>query len=450
MTSFLHDLRRLYVSRFRLTLRFVAVLILSLCPLALVHAADPADDTTEEETAAPAQPAEKPAAPAKKKIVEKSPVVFSMPTKIMHKALVQDLVRVGERLFLAGERGHIGWSDDNGKTWTQAKVPTLQDINSLFFVTQELGWAVGHDGNIFNTTDGGKTWAMQLDGLAYNLIRAKQKADKYKASFEAKQAELEQAEADLEAAQEAKKKNQAQIEKLEASIEELQEVVDELDFQVRDAMKILEDENAPWPLMDVWFADMNNGFAVGAFNAFLATSDGGKTWNDISDRIENPDGLHLNVIAGDSNTILVGGEGGQLFRSRDAGATWQKLESPDDGSFYAFALIHAESGAPEIWTAGLEGMVFHSTNGGDDWEPVEHGAANNLNGLWVDSATGLILIVGNDGAVVRSTDGGKTFESHRRIDQSTMSSVAVAPNGDYVYAGSTGISIVKAAEFQLH
>lgn len=445
MTAFLHDLRRLSISYSGPSLRFIAALAVSLCSLAVVHAADDEVDAGEEEQAASTQAAEKPAAAAKKKLVEKSPAVFSMPTKIMHKALVQDLVRVGERLFLAGERGHIGWSDDSGKTWTQAKVPTIQDINALFFVTQELGWAVGHDGNIFNTIDGGKTWAMQLDGLAYNLIRAKEHAATHAAALEQKQAELEKAEADLEAAQAANKK--ALVEKLEASIEELAEAVDELEFRVRDARKIYEEENAPWPLMDVWFADMNNGFAVGAFNAFLATTDGGKTWNDISDRIENPDGLHLNVITGDSSMILVGGEGGQLFRSRDAGATWQKLESPDDGSFYAFALIHAETGAPEIWTAGLEGMVFHSTNGGDDWEPVDHGAANNLNGLWVDPASQLILIVGNDGAVVRSTDGGKTFESHRRIDQSTMSSVAVAANGDYVYAGSTGISIVKPAEW---
>lgn len=449
MTSIPHDVCRLVVSRFRQPLCWAVVVLLSLSSLAMVQAADDAADDVEAEATEVA--ADKQAdAPAKNKakVMEKSPLVYSVPTKIMHKALVQDLVRVGERLFLAGERGHIGWSDDGGKTWTQAKVPTLQDINALFFVTQELGWAVGHDGNIFNTTDGGKTWAMQLDGLAYNLVRAQQKADRYAAELEAKQAELEKAEADLETAQAAKKK--AQVEKLEASIEELAEVVDELDFQVRDAHKILEEENAPWPLMDVWFADLNNGFAVGAFNAFLATTDGGKTWNDISTRIENPDGLHLNVVAGDGRLVLVGGEGGMLFRSRDAGATWQTLESPDDGSFYAIQLIHSDSGVPQVWTSGMEGMVFYSDNGGDDWEPVEHGAVNNLNGLWVDSATGLILIVGNDGAVVRSTDGGKTFESHRRVDQATMSSVAVAPNGDYVYAGSTGISIVKPAEFQLH
>ena len=109
---------------------------------------------------------------------------------MVDKALVQDLARVGDRLFLVGERGHIGWSDNNGKTWVQAKVPSTADINAIFFVTQELGWAVGHDGNIFNTVDGGKTWALQLDGIEYNLKRAQAKADRYAAQLLNKKQEL--------------------------------------------------------------------------------------------------------------------------------------------------------------------------------------------------------------------------------------------------------------------
>ncbi len=32
------------------------------------------------------------------------------------------------------------------------------------------------------------------------------------------------------------------------------------------------------PLLDVWFADSQNGIAVGAYGLFLRTTDGGQSW----------------------------------------------------------------------------------------------------------------------------------------------------------------------------
>jgi len=397
----------------------------------------------EVQPVAPTATVVPPEVPAKKLVLQKSPDVFAMSTKLMDKAMVQDITRVGERLFIVGERGHIGWSDDNGKTWQQAKVPTIADINAVYFVTQELGWAVGHDGNIFNTTDAGKTWSMQLDGVAYNLKRAQSKADRYTAELVAKKQDIEKAQAALDAAQAAKKKT----DKLEAAIDELQAAADELDFQVRDANKILEEENAPWPLMDVWFSDVNTGYVVGAFNAFLMTTDGGLTWNDASMRLNNPDGLHLNVVRGQGSTVFIGGEGGLIFRSRDAGATWEKLASPAEGSFYTMVVSVTEQlGVFDILATGIQGFLYHSTDSGNTWKQIPHDINNNLNGIFTDG-NGLILIVGNDGAMMRSTDGGKTFETQHRFDQVTMSSVVVAANGDYILAGATGIKILKAAEW---
>jgi photosystem II stability/assembly factor-like uncharacterized protein len=374
------------------------------------------------------------------KVLDKSPAVFAMPTKLMDKSMVQDIIRVGERLFIVGERGHIGWSDDNGATWQQAKVPTIQDLNSIYFVTQELGWAVGHDGNIFNTSDGGKTWLLQLDGVAYNLIRAKAQVDHAAAQLSAKQQEVNTAQSELDAAQDSG--NKKKVDALQATLDKLQEQADDFDFQVRDAKKILEEENAPWPLMGVWFSDLNNGYAVGAFNAFLITHDGGKTWEDASSRLDNHESLHLNAIDGQGSTVFIGGEGGLLFRSRDAGATWQKLASPSDGSFYAIRVMPTAQSDVDIMAVGIQGRIYHSSNSGESWTRIEHDINNNLNGIFEDG-NGLVLIVGNDGAMLRSTDGGVTFETQHRFDQVTMTSVVVAANGNYILTGANGIKVLK-------
>jgi photosystem II stability/assembly factor-like uncharacterized protein len=70
----------------------------------------------------------------------------------------------GTRLVAAGQRGHIVVSDDRGKTWTQAEVPVSADLTGLSFPTAQRGWAVGHDGVVLVTTDGGMSWTRQLDG----------------------------------------------------------------------------------------------------------------------------------------------------------------------------------------------------------------------------------------------------------------------------------------------
>lgn len=407
-------------------------------------AAEKTPATTSPATTSPATTSPATTSPATtSKVLTKSPVVQSMPTHIMHKSLVQDVVRVGEKLFLAGERGHIGWSEDNGATWIQGKVPTLQDINALYFVTANVGWAVGHDGNIFNTIDAGKTWTMQLDGLAYNLVRAQAQHDRFATQLESKQAEMDEAQAELDEAQAAAKPKQKLIDQLQTKVDALDEEVYELDFKVRDADKVLHEENAPWPLMDVWFSDVNQGYAVGAFNAFLMTQDGGVTWQDVSSRLENPDGLHLNVVGGIDNTVFILGEAGLVFRSTDAGATWQTLESPDDGSFFAMQISKQENSSQlKLLIVGLEGAVFSSSNNGDDWEAIDNELNYNLNGIFVGD-NGLVLIVGNDGAILRSTDGGTTFKPYRQQNQVTLSSVTVAADGNYILGSASGIQIVK-------
>ncbi len=86
-------------------------------------------------------------------------------------SLLQDIVRIGDRLVVVGERGHIATSDDNGKTWQQAEVPTRAMMNAVFFISPTEGWAVGHDALVLHTTDAGLTWTIQLDGLKFTRKR---------------------------------------------------------------------------------------------------------------------------------------------------------------------------------------------------------------------------------------------------------------------------------------
>lgn len=84
--------------------------------------------------------------------------------KAVH-SLLLDVVNTGERLVAVGDRGHILYSNDQGQSWQQAKVPTRQMLTSLFFVDAKHGWVVGHDAQILATADGGLTWTKQFEDL---------------------------------------------------------------------------------------------------------------------------------------------------------------------------------------------------------------------------------------------------------------------------------------------
>ncbi|MEN1451047.1 WD40/YVTN/BNR-like repeat-containing protein, partial [Pseudomonas aeruginosa] len=55
----------------------------------------------------------------------------------------------------------------------QAQVPVDVLLTSVHFPDANNGWAVGHDGVVLHSTDGGKTWSKQLDGSAISALMLK-------------------------------------------------------------------------------------------------------------------------------------------------------------------------------------------------------------------------------------------------------------------------------------
>ena len=77
------------------------------------------------------------------------------------KATLLDLVVAGKRLIAVGERGHVLLSDDEGKTWRQAKaVPTRTTLTCVHATDANALWAAGHGGMILRSVDAGETWSV--------------------------------------------------------------------------------------------------------------------------------------------------------------------------------------------------------------------------------------------------------------------------------------------------
>ena len=331
-------------------------------------------------------------------------------------SLLLDIERADGRLVAVGERGHVLFSDDDGESWRQARVPTRQMLTAVHFPTAERGWAVGHDGLVLASIDGGANWALQRDGL-------RDQRDSDNRALEAVIAEQDRLKNELLSAVGRKRR------------ERLQQRLEELALQREDLEYALGRPVFAPPLLDVFFADQLHGVAVGAFNTLLITDDGGVTWRAAGMGLSNPDGMHLNAVVGDGgDRFWIAAEGGLLFRSGDGGASWQRLESPSEATWFGIA---RSPNAGFLLAFGLRGQIYRSTDDGENWRPVVTGIERSVGGgafLSDDYA----VLVGAVGNLLFSDDGGMSFSAgslERRVNLSAVAGAA----GTIVAVGQGGI-----------
>lgn len=332
------------------------------------------------------------------------------------RSLLLDIVAVEDRLVAVGERGHILVINQADADWEQAHVPTRQMLTAVHFADERRGWAVGHDGLVLVTSNGGKDWSRQYDGLA---LQAGYNREKLQLLNERRVA-LEQSLAGAENPDDRK---------------DMLATLEELLLDIEDAEYAMEAPLETPPLLDIWFRDALHGYAVGAFGTLLMTDDGGVNWEQVGDRLDNPQQLHLNGVVGDSNGgIWIAGESGLLFRSRDGGSSWSLLDSPYQGTFFGIARA-AESG--RLIAFGLRGNAFFSDDGGDSWQRSNTDTDRSIaGGSWLNDR--FVVLVGNVGSMLVSRDGGENFTDRSLPDRLNLSAVAMQ-RGRLFVVGQGGI-----------
>ncbi|HZR37330.1 MAG TPA: YCF48-related protein [Nevskia sp.] len=92
-----------------------------------------------------------------------------IPARILPRAesgLMLDVARSGSGLVAVGAHGDILVSAD-GKKWQQVPAPTDTTLTRVRFLDATHGWAVGYDGAVLASGDGGRTWALQQFDAAW-------------------------------------------------------------------------------------------------------------------------------------------------------------------------------------------------------------------------------------------------------------------------------------------
>ncbi|MEO8296251.1 MAG: YCF48-related protein [Burkholderiales bacterium] len=290
----------------------------------------------------------------------------------------------GSRLISVGERGVVLYSDDAGRSWTQAKVPVSVTLTGVQFVDERTGWVVGHDGVVLRSTDAGQTWVRMFDGNQANALVVK-----------AAEQRIEAARANLPTASGTTR-------------DSAQKAVEQAEFAADDAQSA-QKFGPSRPLLGLWFSTPVDGYVVGSYGQIFHTSDGGRQWQFVGSRMNNPDGLHLNAIQGTADTLIVAAEAGKLFRSDDSGQTWRTLNTGYNGPLYG-VLDLGEPHAAAILAFGFGGRIFRSHNGGASWEAVNPGDKRATLVAGRRLASGLVLLLAQDGTLWRSADDGRSVQ----------------------------------------
>ncbi len=160
------------------------------------------------------------------------------------------------------------------------------------------------------------------------------------------------------------------------------------------------------------FAASGNAVYVYLLEAgVFKSTDGARTWTPVS-RGQIPSENYAGpLLAASGDTVVFADVFGTLYASFDGSSTWTKSQGPSSE-------INAVAASPTtIWVAtpppgcptgpcGDTSGVYRSTDRGATWarQPADLGIPYSL--LWANGA----LFAGTDNGVVRSDDGGVTFQ----------------------------------------
>lgn len=259
-------------------------------------------------------------------------------------------------------------SDDGGKTWNHIGLGDSHFIGEIVVHPKNddvawvavLGHAFGNDGNsergVFKTTDGGKNWERVLFHSEHTGA------------------------VDIE--------------------------IDPNNSRILYAT-LWEAYRNPW--------EMSSG---GEGSGVYKSTDGGESWENISQRPGLPKGISgkIGVAISPLNSeriwTIIENENGGLFRSDDGGETWARTTADRNLRQRAWYYTHVVAGTnheDEVYVLNVG--FFKSTDGGSSFERIgtPHGDHHDL---WISPHDGNRMVVANDGGGQVSYNGGKSWSSY--------------------------------------
>lgn len=153
------------------------------------------------------------------------------------------------------------------------------------------------------------------------------------------------------------------------------------------------------------FKDSLTGYAGGANGTLLKTIDGGGTWTYVA-----ASGWTKGItgISVSGNSVFVTGVDAFAARSRDGGLTWIALDFDTDSQSDVNG-VFAKTENDVVWVGG-GGYIRTSQNGGNSFDWPKHGLHSPLNAVYFYDGMKGWACGEKTKVILRTTDGGTTWQ----------------------------------------
>ncbi len=236
-----------------------------------------------------------------------------------------------DRGYASGYYGVAYKTEDGGNNWKPMNLNTPQYLNDIYFINRDTGYAVGGS-NVFRTLDGGESWtsianpstssmySVHFTDFNHGVVGGYRQTIMYTANG-------------------------------------------------GQTWTISQNSNSTVYYLDIKFPSPQIGYMCASTGAILKTINGGATWSAI------PGGSAQlsNLFFTDVNTGWAVGNGGLIIHTIDGGASWQVQTSGTTNYLNGVHFLDANRGM----VVGSSGTYLITNDGGATWLNRTNGNTNN-------------------------------------------------------------------------
>ncbi|MEJ7618864.1 MAG: YCF48-related protein [Pyrinomonadaceae bacterium] len=173
---------------------------------------------------------------------------------------------------------------------------------------------------------------------------------------------------------------------------------------------------------------------------FFKTTDGGQTWTQAKDL--KGEALHSLTQSSKTPDILVAGTNTGIFRSQDAGESWERLPTATTQGLINVESLAIDPRDPNVIYAGTWYLPYKSSDGGQTWKIIKNGMIDDSDvfAIDIDPRNPDHVIASACSGIYDSRDAGETWRKVQGIPSQSRRTRAILQHptvSGIVFAGTT-------------